>query len=90
MHIHTYIHTYRLIFLSGGDQELFELVKPMRIHIHIHMNSYTHIHTYIHTYRLIFLCGGDKELFELVKPMLDVMGKKSLFLGMNVCMCTCM
>lgn len=30
---------------------------------------------------LIFLCGGDRDLFDKVKPALDVMGKRSFFLG---------
>mmetsp|Transcript_6877 Transcript_6877/g.20916 ORF Transcript_6877/g.20916 Transcript_6877/m.20916 type:complete len:335 (+) Transcript_6877:195-1199(+) len=31
--------------------------------------------------QLIFLCGGDKETFDMVQKELDVMGKRSFFLG---------
>lgn len=31
--------------------------------------------------QLIFLCAGDRSIFDEITPALDVMGKKSLFLG---------
>lgn len=30
---------------------------------------------------LVFLCGGDRSLFEDAQPALDIMGKKSFYLG---------
>ena len=30
---------------------------------------------------LIFMCGGDRSVFNEVQPLLDVMGKKSVFMG---------
>ncbi len=46
--------------------------------IHTQRRSETNEHA---RNRLIFLCGGDKELYDLATPMLEVMGKKHMFLG---------
>lgn len=64
--------------MRTGDQELFDRAtsnpKPYHSSIHIYLSSTT----------AVCVRTGDRELFDRATPMLDVMGKKSFFLGAEV------